>query len=298
MPEERIEPLPGITRLVEHLVRYEFAVATMASAPCTWFDLGCGQGFGLRTLLRSSEGELYGFDSRQDALAAAAQYLGESPRVRLFRTDLSAAESFTEIAALVNSAPGRKGLTCFDVLEHLSDFRALVQFLNATAKNGADVFLSVPNESFWGARNPLSITVFGERALEELLQLFNVPLQVYRQYPVEGAMVLPNSPAEIKDEDRGKFLQDGSERQHPSVPSHFIVHLGKTALGTSARVACVDLADLAAERQLLAEREASLAYYKEEVERLRAQLGAAQGAGNASNGSQRASTVSVLDRQG
>ena len=272
--EERIDPShSGINLLAEHLVRYEFvSQRTSRSASCVYFDLGCGNGFGLKILqFYAPNSILYGCDISDEALAEAARHLGTASTVRLLQMDLTRIETYGAIESLLRVHQGtRRILVCFEIVEHLNDFKSLIAFLDQQVTNGVEAFLSVPNDEFWGVQNPFHKNMMGEESLSELMQLFDNTPRLYKQYPIQGATILPAGVTELtEDQIIGKLLPQFVERrQSLSIPSHFILHLGSSELTTDAFTARFVPWDAAAERQWIAQREADMLYYKEEVRRL------------------------------
>jgi SAM-dependent methyltransferase len=272
--EERVDPTQsGVNLLAEHLVRYEFvSQMTAGSGSPVYVDLGCGNGFGLKILQwRAPRSILFGCDMSDEALAGAQSYLGNSSAVRLLQMDLTRTENYSvfEEALKAHEADPRV-IVCFEIVEHLGDFKSLITFVDEQVKHGAEAFLSVPNDAFWGVRNPFHKNMFGEQAVLELMQLFdNIP-RLYEQYPIQGATILPRGIDEIaEDQIAGKLLPEFLERrQKVSVPSHFILHLGGCAREPDTFSARFVLVDSSAERQWVAQREADMLYYKKEASRL------------------------------
>lgn len=271
--EERIDASQSASNLlVEHLIRYELVAQMTACSSCTYFDLGCGTGFGLKVLQSQVPNSvLYGFDIADEALARAASYLGKGSSLRLLRIDLTRSESYGAIENFVKvHQESRRVLICFEAVEHLDDFRSLIAFVNRQVQNGAEAFLSVPNDAFWGVHNPFHKNMFGEESLPELMQLFDNPPKLHKHYPMQGATILPDAVRELtEDQIAGKLLPQFLDRsQCVSVPSHFILHGGSSESITNAFTARFTLWDAAAERQWIAQRESDMLYYREEARRL------------------------------
>jgi SAM-dependent methyltransferase len=278
--EERIAPSQCTHDLAELVIRYEFVSQMTACSSCTYFDLACGNGFGLKVLqCRAPNSILYGFDVSDEALGRAASYLGKPSLAHLIRMDLAERESYSAVETLLNNYPeSRRVLICFDVVERLDDFTSFVTFINRQLQNGVETFLSVPNDAFWGMRSPPHKNKFGEESLSELIQLFDNPPKLYKEYSLRGATILPDSVNELTEEQMtGKLLPQFLDRCHyVSVPSHFVLHFSLSACATDSSFARFTPWDAAVERQRAARQEADLLYYKEEARRLRAEIEALQ----------------------
>jgi SAM-dependent methyltransferase len=266
--EECIDPFEsGTNLLVEHLIRYEFVSQMTAQCSPTYFDLGCGNGFGLKVLQYHAPASiLYGCDISEKALARAASYLGTTPPVRLLQMDLRKAETYCAVESLLKAhQEGPRVLLCFEVLEHLDRFESLVAFIDRQVEKGVEAFLSVPNDSFWGVQNPFHKSMFGEESLSELTQLFSARARLYKQYPLQGATVLPDGVSELsEDKIVGKLFPEFlARRQGLCIPSHFIFHFGSTDVEIGRFTACFAPWDAAAERQWAAQRESDMLYYRE-----------------------------------
>jgi SAM-dependent methyltransferase len=273
MFEERIDPAQSrLNLLAEHFVRYEL-VCQFTDAGCAFFDLGCGNGFGLMALQAlKSHSILYGIDVSEAALTRAAQIVGNDPRIRLMRLDLSQLHSYEAIEILMNAHDGSpRVLICFEVVEHLDDFKALAAFVSRQVQRGVQAFLSVPNDAFWGTQNHFHKCMFGEDSLLEFAQLFESAPKIYKQYPIQGSTILPHNTSVLEeDEVVGRLLPKFLGRSHLfSTPSHFILHFGHAGPNPASIPARLSIADEAAERQWTSQRESDMLFYRQEALRLK-----------------------------
>jgi hypothetical protein len=180
--------------------------------------------------------------------------------------DLAQAADLERISAelLEHAGEGVRCVTCFDVLQDLSDFAPLVQLLIELAEAHAfTVLVSVPNDAFWPrAENTSS---WGEGGFEELRRLLPNDQTVLAQLPLQGSALAP------ADGDSPELRTVDVEVDPGGVPSHFVVAFGpeRERVAPGARVVRVDLEE---ERRHERERDAELAYLREYVRELERRL--------------------------
>jgi 2-polyprenyl-3-methyl-5-hydroxy-6-metoxy-1,4-benzoquinol methylase len=251
MPDwyERItqETPPDI--LAEHDLRYAL-VAPLIADSALWCDLGCGNGIGAATALagRRPGGRVVLVDNDGEAIAAARRELGAADAVGL-TADLASADGLARVREHVGGDEGTV-VTCFEVIEHLEDFVALITMLSELVEGGATVVLSVPNDAFWNMRNPYHLAKWGEGAMAELRSVLPEGHIVLHQVALSGSAVLPEGAEER--------LEVAVQVQAVGPPTHFIVAMGPQAdrVRPGAQVAQVDVA---AQRSWERQREAHLA---------------------------------------
>jgi SAM-dependent methyltransferase len=164
--QERItRETPPQIRL-EHVVRYAAAAPLIAGA--AWCDLGCGTGLAAEEAGVSPKRALF-VDVDNDVAVEAAARFPEADAADI-ALDLSRDDGVQALRELVEDWEGLC-ITCFELVEHLDNFVALVRFLGDRAQTGATVVLSVPNDSLTGVENPFHSTAWGEGSLAELRSL-------------------------------------------------------------------------------------------------------------------------------
>ena len=245
---------------VEHDLRYRLAAPLVREATA-WCDLGCGHGVAAAAALGGAfSGRAVLVDVAADAVESAARELGASVDAVPLVADLTDDEEIAKVRAALLETPGDRVVTCFEVIEHLTNFVPLVTLLSELAQAGeATVVLSVPNDAFWTIDNPHHLTMWSEGAFEELRGLLPAGAVVARQVALQGSAVVPESdgpasvPVEVSVDAAG------------AVPTHLLAAFGPQAarLGTHADVAQTDLD---AARTWERQREADLAYFQELVE--------------------------------
>jgi hypothetical protein len=250
---ERIDQTTGGAILAEHIARYDL-VRPLVAASSAWADLGCGTAVAAQAALAETfpEGVLIA-DADEDALAEAGERLATAAPVAV-RADLATEAGVGAVAGAFAGLPaGPRCVTCFEVVEHLSSFTPLIEWLTRIAAAGeATVVLSVPNDVHSGVENPYHLTRWGEGAVAELRGLLPRDHLAAAQIPLSGSGIAIDPPQAL-----GLEVALGEQR----VPSHFILAFGpQTALLES--VARVAETDLDAWRTWEIQREAELAYFK------------------------------------
>jgi hypothetical protein len=192
--QERIthETPPAIQ--AEHELRYRLA-APLILAGGPWADLGCGNGVAAAAALgaaRPARAVLADLD--EHAAAGAARELG-LPAATVMAADLTdpgdlqrisqalAADESSELEAAV--------VTCFEVIEHLGSFVALLGWASTLAQeHGVTFLISVPNDAFWSIQNPHHRTSWSEGAFEELRGLLPGEHTLLRQVALAGSALV------------------------------------------------------------------------------------------------------------
>jgi len=247
--EERItiSSRPGLR--LEHVVRYR-AAAPIVLGSDVWCDLGCGTGTASSVALEGFTGRAVLVDADAESVSTAATTVQASSVTELV-ADLASHEGLLAVERLVEPAE-HACFTCFEVLEHLSPFAPLVEWLvRLAAERGHTAVLSVPNDAFQSIENPYHHTTWGDGAFAELTTLLPEDHVVATQIVLSGSCIAPT----------GSRVTAETELPRSQVPSHFIVAFGSRAgeLGHAVELTAVDLdASRTWERQ----READLAYYQ------------------------------------
>jgi SAM-dependent methyltransferase len=188
--QERIthETAPSIR--AEHDLRY-IAAAPLILAAGSWADLGCGNGIAAAAALgpeRPGHAVLVDVDPRAVELAAAELAIASAATMVADLTDRADLE---EIGRLLLAGPPEPVVTCFEVVEHLSSFLALLEWAGEMARSHGTTFLiSVPNDAFWSIQNPHHLSAWGEGAFEELRRLLPAEQTLLRQVALSGSALV------------------------------------------------------------------------------------------------------------
>jgi hypothetical protein len=239
---------------VERGLRYSLA-ADLIRDSVLWCDLGCGTGVEAAGALggRVAARTLLVDDSHEALDEARWQFPGDD--VFTLQADLAGDDGVATVAAAITerAAGGAVTITCFDCIERLESFAALVSKLVELAeRHGFTVVLSAPNDAFWSAEGPESRTRWGEAAFDELRTLLPSEHTVLRQVALQGSAITR------ADGDRELRPVD-VELEPAGVPSHMLVAFGpeRERLAPSAAVAQVDMEE---QRRWERGRDADLAF--------------------------------------
>ena len=119
-------------------------------------------------------------------------------------------------------------VSCFEVVEHLSSFLALMQWATEMVReHGATFVISVPNDAFWSIQNPHHRTSWSEGAFEELRLLLPAEQTLLRQVALSGSALTSWDGASERHE---LTVTAGGEE---AVATHFLA-----AFGPRHRAAC------------------------------------------------------------
>jgi len=250
--QERItrETAPAIR--AEHELRYRMA-APLVLPDGPWVDLGCGNGLAARAAFgERGPTRAVLVDLEQSAVERARAELGIPAAVAL-AADLTDQADLQRIAEAALALGGAPLVTCFEVLEHLSSFLALLGWAQRlVAEHGATFLMSVPNDAFSSIQNPHHATSWGEGAFAELRRLLGVELTLLRQVALAGSALAPwqGGPEEFE-----QHLSAGGE---DSVPTHFILAFGPRREQLRAGALVIE-AEMFAQRHWERQRENDLA---------------------------------------
>jgi SAM-dependent methyltransferase len=250
--QERIthETAPAIR--AEHDLRYRIA-APLILGGSPWADLGCGNGLAAAAALGDARpAHVVLVDVEEQAVARAARELS-LPHATQLAGDLTDPEDLQRIGETLREFGGEPVVSCFEVVEHLSSFIALLEWSSALARQHAATFLiSVPNDAFWSIQNPHHLTAWGEGAFEELRRLLPAEQTLFRQVALSGSALTSWDAATEQDE---LAVEVGGEG---TVATHFIVAFG-TRHHELRRGALVVQTDMLEQRRWERQRENDIA---------------------------------------
>lgn len=236
--QERIthETPPAIQ--AEHELRYRVA-ASLILAGGRWADLGCGNGVAAAAALgdaRPAHAVLVDVDGQAAAGAARELALPEATVLAADLTDAADLQRISQALALGEGEPAV--VTCFEVIEHLGSFVALLGWASALAQeHGVTFLMSVPNDAFWSIQNPHHRTSWSEGAFEELRGLLPSQHTLLRQVALAGSALVG---WEIPAERHELVVATGGAG---TVATHFIAAFGARheALRSSALAVQADM---------------------------------------------------------
>lgn len=251
--EERISPTSDALLVGEHEARYRFARAAVASAD-VWCDLGCGTGAGsVRGLGDVLPADVVLVDADPEALDEVARTFGDHPTERL-RVDLTSAADLAALGDRLTASGGTIALTCFEVIEHLTDFVPLIEWMGTMSAVGATVVMSVPNDVFTSVKNPFHLTMWGSSSVEELRRLLPADHVAATQVALAGSVVAPLGEPASRVRVDGEVAAEG-------VPLQYLFAFGPRA-GELAPASVVLAHDVVAQRVWERQREVDNQYYR------------------------------------
>lgn len=221
----------------EHLSRYLFAARLCRFKRV--IDLGCGTGYGSAELARQAE-LVTGVDISQEAIAEA--------RERYTLPNLS-----FEVSSLENlpfpDASFQLGV-CFEVIEHLENYRALLSEARRVLSPNGQLIISTPNLDFYAESrkhegpNPFHVHEFRYHEFQEILSEFFAHQTFFVQNHSSGIIFLPVTAA------AGAELRLEPETPRPEQAHFFLaVCAAKPMLGAPSFVYMPSAANVLRERE-------------------------------------------------
>ena len=206
----------------EHFARYLFA-ARLARRKRV-LDIGCGTGYGAAELARVAA-SVTGFDSSPEAIALACSAY-PLPNLRF-------------LVASANAIPFHDAsfrlITCFEVIEHLADWRTLLQEAQRLLARGGQFIVSTPNKLYYAESreqvgpNPFHIHEFEYEEFEAVLSSVFPSVTLYLQNHIGGLSFQPVSAPSAQSPDLHLELSPSDPRQ-----AHFFVAVCAAAKQTGA----------------------------------------------------------------
>lgn len=204
----------------EHELRYRI-VAPLIAESAVWADLGCGTGLAALAALDGRRPERAVLvDIEPDVVDGAAHELG-IPDTSQLAGDLTNRDLLDRIGEALLNSQGRRIVSCFEVVEHLTTFIPLLEWSGLLARDHVATFvISVPNDAFWSIENPYHATSWSEGAFEELRLLLPDEHTLLRQVSLTGSALVD---WEATPERLNLAPQIGGES---AVATHFIAAFG------------------------------------------------------------------------
>ncbi len=168
----------------EHIVRYLFAREFARDAVV--LDVGCGSGYGAQCLAEAGARRVVGVDNARDAIAYAALHY-QSANLHFAVMDAGALALGSSVFDLV---------TCFEVIEHLSDQSKFLGEVARGLKPTGLLLLSTPNRQVYRVGeepNPFHTHEFEREELRELLTRFFPQVAILSQNYLAGICIGPGN---------------------------------------------------------------------------------------------------------
>jgi SAM-dependent methyltransferase len=263
--QERItrETAPAIRG--EHELRYRL-IAPLVARSTVWADLGCGTGLAAAAAFghaRPPRAVLIDLEESAVAGAAAELAIAETNQIA---GDLSDPAVLAQVGEALLAAEGERVVSCFEVVEHLPSFVALLEWSGALAREGKATFaISVPNDAFWSIENPYHVSTWSEGAFEELRRLLPAEHTLLRQVALSGSALCEWEGTRERHE---LAVEVGGQE---AVATHFIAAFGPRhgELRTGALAAQTDMLE---QRRWERQRESNVALAEQRVAELQAEL--------------------------
>jgi ubiquinone/menaquinone biosynthesis C-methylase UbiE len=175
----------------EHVSRYAFAARYAPGKDA--LDIGCGAGYGTAELAHHAQA-VFGIDVADDALRYARTHY-TLPHAHFVRASA---------AALPFGDGSFDVVTAFEVIEHLSDWRALLAEARRALRRDGVFFVSTPNKSYYAESrqkdgpNPFHIHEFTFDEFETALAEFFPGVSIFLQNWSESIIFSPDKPFSTK----------------------------------------------------------------------------------------------------
>ena len=231
----------------EHISRYKFA-ARLIPKGGEILDLGCGTGYGTVELFGGPS--IVGADVSAEAVAYARANYG--------REGVTFLEASCEALPLTDHQFDL--ITCFEVIEHLENWRGLLAEAQRLLRPGGSFVVSTPNKAYYAETrgktgpNPFHTHEFEYAEFESALKEYFPHVRIWSQNHAAAIVFAPPTPA-------GAVLEASGSR----VPedSHFFIAVCGAAQGAREEV----FAWVPESGNLLRERESHIAKLEAELAR-------------------------------
>lgn len=243
---ERVIPgLVDIDLFNEHVSRYKFA-ARLVPEGAAVLDMGCGTGYGSAELTKA--GSIVGVDVAPEAVAHARANYGRE------------GVTFLEASCAAIPLPDQRFdvITAFEVIEHLENWRGLLEEARRLLRQGGQFVVSTPNKSYYAETrgetgpNPFHAHEFEYGEFESALREFFPHVRIWTQNHAAAIVFAPGNAA------GASLAADGTSAPEEA---HFFV-----AVCSSAEISASDVfAWVPQSGNLLREREAHIAKLEGEL---------------------------------
>jgi len=236
----------------EHLARYLFA-ARLARRRRV-LDIGCGAGYGSAELARSADA-VTGIDISPDAVALARSSY--------------AAPNLQFLAASATSIPFAAAsfdlITCFEVIEHIHDWAALLAEARRLLRPGGQFVVSTPNKSYYAETrvqtgpNPFHVHEFEYDEFASALGAEFASVTLYVQNHVGALSFQPAQPHD------GPNMQAAELHLEASRPDPASAHFYVAVCAASPQTGAPAFLHVPATSNLLRERESHIHKLEHEI---------------------------------
>ena len=231
----------------EHISRYKFAARLIPKGGAI-LDLGCGTGYGTVELFGGTS--IVGADVSAEAVAYARANYGR--------------EGVTFLEASCESVPRADHqfdlITCFEVIEHLENWRGLLAEAQRLLRPGGSFVVSTPNKAYYAETrgktgpNPFHTHEFEYAEFESALKEYFPHVRIWSQNHAAAIVFAPPTPAAAVLEASGSRVPEDS---------HFFIAVCGAVQGPREEV----FAWVPESGNLLRERESHIAKLEAELAR-------------------------------
>ena len=231
----------------EHISRYKFA-ARLIPKGGEILDLGCGTGYGTVELFGGTS--IVGADVSAEAVAYARANYG--------REGVTFLEASCEALPLTDHQFDL--ITCFEVIEHLENWRGLLAEAQRLLRPGGSFVVSTPNKAYYAETrgktgpNPFHTHEFEYAEFESALKEYFPHVRIWSQNHAAAIVFAPPTPAAAVLEASGSRVPEDS---------HFFIAVCGAAQGAREEV----FAWVPESGNLLRERESHIAKLEAELAR-------------------------------
>lgn len=171
---ERVDPTdprssPDTPLFKGHMKRYEFANRVLKKGRI--LDLACGSGYGTAFLASVDGRHLVGVDNDKVTVDnAMKRYDKNNIEFHMMNaTSLSLKDSDFD------------GIVSFETIEHVSDYKKMIQEMHRILKQDGILILSTPNEDTSARNNPFHLKEFAKDEIIQLLNPYFKSIEIYGQ---------------------------------------------------------------------------------------------------------------------
>lgn len=146
----------------EHLIRYELIKPFVSNKIV--LDIASGSGYGSEMIAHAGAKKVIGIDIDEQAVAEAQKRYGSN------QIEFKVGKTVDGVEKLDIPDNSIEVIACFETIEHIKDYKGLLQELARVLTVEGVAFISTPNRDVFGQKNPFHIKEFTKKEFLEELQ--------------------------------------------------------------------------------------------------------------------------------